>query len=418
MAEPLPPRPDIEWLRKAAKQRLAALRAEDPAARLHQAQLALARAYGFASWRALKAHVDGLSLNGQILAVTLRGRARELEALLAAHPARRNLTGGSWNRPLLHLAAEAGHLACVELLLRLGVEVDQRDRADNATALHWAAAGGHLAVVDRLLAAGADPDGAGDEHELGAIGWATCFRQTHAAVAERLLAAGAAPTFPAAIALGRDDLVRSLAAADPTLVMRPMSRFDRRRTPLHLAVIKNRPEMVRLLLGLGADPRAVDGRGDDPLDGLPPGADPEIARLLAEAGARPKDTSPRFRGLIPILNVRNVPAAIAYYRDKLGFRLDWEWGDPPGFACIDRGSARIFLCQGAQGGPGMWLCIDVEDVDALHREYQASGAIIRQPPTNFPWGMREMNVEDLDGHRLRMGGEATGSDDGVDLMES
>lgn len=417
MAEPLPPRPDLDWLRKTAKQRLAVVRAEHSGARLHQAQLAVARDHGFPSWRALKAHVDGLSLDGQVVAATLRGQARELEALLAAHPTKRDVTGGSWNRPLLHLAAEAGHLACVELLLRRGVEVDRRDRADKAAALHWAASTGHLAVVDRLLAAGAAPDGAGDEHELGAIGWATCFRQTHAAVAERLLAAGASPTFPAAVALGREDLVRSLAAADPALVMRPMSRFDRRRTPLHLAVIKNRPEMVRLLLQLGADPRAVDNRGDGPLDGLPANADPDIPRLLAEAGAAPKD-APRFRGLIPILNVRDVPAAIAYYRDKLGFRLDWEWGDPPGFACIDRGSARIFLCQGAQGGPGMWLCIDVEDVDALHREYQASGAIIRQPPTNFPWGMREMNVEDLDGHRLRMGGEATGAADGVPLMES
>lgn len=412
MVEPLPPRPDIAWLKKAAKQRLAALRAGTPEARLHQAQRAVAQDYGFGSWRALKARVDGLSLDGQVLAATLRGRARELEALLAAHPAKRDVTGGSWNRPLLHVAAEGGHLACVELLLRHGIEVDRRDRADNATALHWAAAGGHLAVVDCLLAAGADPDGAGDAHELGVIGWATCFRQTHAAVAERLLAAGAVPTFLSAVALGRTDLGQALATADPMLVSRPMSRFDRHRLPLHLAVMKNRPEMVRLLLGLGADATARDSRGDTPLDGLPPDADPEIARLLAAAGGAPvQPAGPRFDSLIPVLNVRSVPDAITYYRDRLGFRLDWEWGDPPGFACIDRGPVRIFLCQGAQGGPGMWLCVNVDDVDALYREYQASGAIIRQPPANQPWGMREMLVEDADGHRLRMGSEATGPAD-------
>jgi ankyrin repeat protein len=56
----------MEWLRKAAKAELANLRAGDPKARLHQAQFALAQEYGFASWRALKAHVDGLSLGGRI----------------------------------------------------------------------------------------------------------------------------------------------------------------------------------------------------------------------------------------------------------------------------------------------------------------------------------------------------------------
>ena len=47
----------------------------------------------------------------------------------------------------------------------------------------------------------------------------------------------------------------------------------------------------------------------------------------------------------------------------------------------------------------MWMFIFVENVDALYEEYQASGTIIRQKPTNFSWGVREMNIEDLDGHR-------------------
>ena len=47
----------------------------------------------------------------------------------------------------------------------------------------------------------------------------------------------------------------------------------------------------------------------------------------------------------------------------------------------------------------MWMFIFVENVDALYEEYQASGAITRQKPTNIPWGVREMNIEDLDGQR-------------------
>jgi len=55
----LPARPNLEFLRNEAKDRLAVLRAVRPGARLAEAQFQLAREYGFASWRALKADVDG-----------------------------------------------------------------------------------------------------------------------------------------------------------------------------------------------------------------------------------------------------------------------------------------------------------------------------------------------------------------------
>jgi hypothetical protein len=69
MTKTLPAQPDIEWLKKTAKQQLKELRIAEPAAKLHEAQLAVARDYGFASWRALKAHVDKVSLDGQIGAI-------------------------------------------------------------------------------------------------------------------------------------------------------------------------------------------------------------------------------------------------------------------------------------------------------------------------------------------------------------
>lgn len=36
----------------------------------------------------------------------------------------------------------------------------------------------------------------------------------------------------------------------------------------------------------------------------------------------------------------------------------------------------------------------------------ARGATIRQPPTNYPWGSREVHVFDPDGHVLRLGADA------------
>ena len=115
-----------------------------------------------------------------------------------------------------------------------------------------------------------------------------------------------------------------------------------------------------------------------------------------------------FECVVPILNVKNFAASMDYYVNKLGFTKKWDWGDPPTFGCVARGKIEIFLCEGGQGQPGTWMSIFTDDVDALHEEYKRSGVFIRQPPTNMPWGVREMNIQDLDGHRFRMGGHHDG----------
>jgi uncharacterized glyoxalase superfamily protein PhnB len=406
MSKPLTAQPHIDWLKKTAKQHLAELRVVQPDAQLHEAQLAVARDYGFASWRALKAEVDARSLDGRIASAAATGDADTLARLLADNPRKLVLTRGPWKRPLLHLAAENGHLACVELLLRRGVEVDLRDRTDNATALHWAAAGGHLAVVKRLVAAGADVDGAGDRHAVGVLGWATCFDQVHAEVADFLLSRGARPTMLAAVALGREDLVRQLSADPAELGLHKMSRFGHHRAPLHLAVLKNRTDMVRLLLELGADVRAKDSRGYTPLNLVSPASHTAIAGLLIAGGADPAERgSNRFEHLVPVLNVADLARSLAYYVGGLGFEKQWEYGEPPTFAAIRRDQVQIFLSQEDPKRLAGSLSIFVQDVDALYADYRRSGAVILRPPTDFPWGVRGMDLEDPDGHRLRMTGD-------------
>ncbi len=55
----LPARPSAEHLRKQAKDRVHAARSQGAALPLHEAQWALAREYGFASWNRLMSHVQG-----------------------------------------------------------------------------------------------------------------------------------------------------------------------------------------------------------------------------------------------------------------------------------------------------------------------------------------------------------------------
>ena len=62
----LPARPSLEQLRKRAKERLSDLRASDPTATLADAQLAIAREHGFASWPALVHHIEAVQADGRI----------------------------------------------------------------------------------------------------------------------------------------------------------------------------------------------------------------------------------------------------------------------------------------------------------------------------------------------------------------
>jgi catechol 2,3-dioxygenase-like lactoylglutathione lyase family enzyme len=103
----------------------------------------------------------------------------------------------------------------------------------------------------------------------------------------------------------------------------------------------------------------------------------------------------------PILHVRSLHASQRYYRDALGFRIDWEHGDPPDFGSVSRGDSILFMCQGCQGNPGSWMWIFAPDVDRLHAELVRRGAIIKLAPTNMPWGVREMHVADPDGNVIR-----------------
>lgn len=59
-AQPLPDRPNLEHLKKQAKALHRRLQEQDPTCTLADAQHALAREYGVASWPKLKAHVESL----------------------------------------------------------------------------------------------------------------------------------------------------------------------------------------------------------------------------------------------------------------------------------------------------------------------------------------------------------------------
>jgi uncharacterized glyoxalase superfamily protein PhnB len=102
----------------------------------------------------------------------------------------------------------------------------------------------------------------------------------------------------------------------------------------------------------------------------------------------------------PILLVKDVAGAAAFYADKLGFRRSFTWGDPPTTAGVSLGKIEVHLSTGT-GVSAVYFVVD--DVEELHRAHTAAGVKIHRPLTSQPWGLREYGVQDLDGNHLTFG---------------
>src|SRR5688572_17508938 len=135
----LPDNPDLEWLRKQAKTRLAELRQVNPRAKLAEAQFELAKRYGFSSWRALKQHIDSLTIVGRIIDTARKGDVDRLATLLDEHPEKLHLKVPPYEASLLFPAAQSGNVDAVQLLLARGLDVNYREKGDNTYVMHWVA---------------------------------------------------------------------------------------------------------------------------------------------------------------------------------------------------------------------------------------------------------------------------------------
>jgi predicted enzyme related to lactoylglutathione lyase len=105
----------------------------------------------------------------------------------------------------------------------------------------------------------------------------------------------------------------------------------------------------------------------------------------------------------PILAVRDIRASLDHYERVFGFqRADWVT-DNGKFALVLRDGLGIYLSEAREAqSTSVW--IGVEDIEPIYQEYTASGAAIREPPTNYSWAY-EMVVADPDGRVLRIGSE-------------
>lgn len=104
------------------------------------------------------------------------------------------------------------------------------------------------------------------------------------------------------------------------------------------------------------------------------------------------------RVIMPAFPLDDIAAGIDYYRDVLGFTVNYRQHD---LGVMDRDSVRLLLIPRTERirGAGS-CCIYIRDADALYTELRTKGANVLGEPVSRPWGLREFTVLDPEGNEL------------------
>ena len=110
--------------------------------------------------------------------------------------------------------------------------------------------------------------------------------------------------------------------------------------------------------------------------------------------------STRFLGVSPLIPARDVEEAIVFYRDSIGFELDYRDAEPAQFAIVGRDGARLNLFASQDKHLADWtsLRIMVEGIESLYARCQAAGCVHPNGALGSrPWGTLEFSVIDPSG---------------------
>jgi catechol 2,3-dioxygenase-like lactoylglutathione lyase family enzyme len=128
-------------------------------------------------------------------------------------------------------------------------------------------------------------------------------------------------------------------------------------------------------------------------------------------------TKPEISGIAPFFIVRNVPTALRFYHDLLGFDIMFQGPseDDIFFGIVKRDAAMIMMkdigvdpvpnyTRDIKKGIARWdAYLYVPDPDALATEFSSRNVLFFQPLQNNDDGLRGFEIKDADGYILFFG---------------
>jgi uncharacterized glyoxalase superfamily protein PhnB len=134
----------------------------------------------------------------------------------------------------------------------------------------------------------------------------------------------------------------------------------------------------------------------------------------------PRQTTPRpvFSSIEAQLFVANIKSSCDFYTNKLGFAVEFIYGDPPYYGKVVRDNARlnlrlvfepVFVADVRKREHLLSASITVataNEIKQLFLSYQAAGVSFHQALKKEPWGARTFIVSDPDENLILFAGPA------------
>jgi catechol 2,3-dioxygenase-like lactoylglutathione lyase family enzyme len=120
--------------------------------------------------------------------------------------------------------------------------------------------------------------------------------------------------------------------------------------------------------------------------------------------------------IAPLLFVHDFNASVDFFTTKLGFAVDFTYGDPPFYGQVSRDHALMALrcvCEPVFAGDireregllsAAITVASVDEIKELFLAYQAAEVPFQQLLKNEPWGAKTFVVRDLDGNLILFAG--------------